>query len=562
MRVFSNLPIIKKLAIPFVLLVGLMCGVGFLNYQKVIFVRMASGWTDHTFKVLDELDAMKVSLLAEETGLRDYLLTADPAFLDATHRGEDSFAHALDKVRDLTSDNPVQQKRIEQITTSARSWQTDQADRQIALMAAPETRSQAAAMAADGSGKAMLDGIRSVVAQVEDAERSLLAERAVRKDNALTSSVTVILIGAASSLVLSIVSGWMLATGIASPIQRLTRAMRQLADGDTSADIPGLGRKDEVGAMAAAVEVFKRNAIEKTRLEAEQAHQQQQAVIEKQRANHEMAQRFESRVGATIDSLSASAGQMEAAARSMTATVKETSEQSALVAAATEEVGTGVQTVASAAEELSSSISEISRQVVQASKITGKAVSDALRTDTVVQALSEGAQKIGEIIGLITNIACQTNLLALNATIEAARAGDAGKGFAVVAAEVKSLANQTAQATDEIGSQIGQIQSATNEAVVAIRAITATIQEVGSISTSIASAVEEQGAATAEIARTIQQTAMATKDVTLNIENVHRASVGIGATAGEVLGAATDVAGQSAKLTGDVRNFLTEVRAA
>jgi methyl-accepting chemotaxis protein len=194
--------------------------------------------------------------------------------------------------------------------------------------------------------------------------------------------------------------------------------------------------------------------------------------------------------------------------------------------------------------------------------VTGEAVSDAQRTDLIVRALADGAQKIGDVVGLITNIAAQTNLLALNATIEAARAGDAGKGFAVVASEVKSLARQTGKATEEIGAQIAHMQAATKEAVDAIRGITGTIEEVSAISTSIASAVEEQGAATSEIARNVAQTAEAAQQVTLNISGVNRAAGETGAAATQVLSAAGELSQQSERLAVEVRNFVAGVRAA
>jgi methyl-accepting chemotaxis protein len=221
-----------------------------------------------------------------------------------------------------------------------------------------------------------------------------------------------------------------------------------------------------------------------------------------------------------------------------------------------------VQTVAAAAEQLTASISEISRQVAQSAQRSGQAVADAQRTDVIVRALAEAAEKIGHVVGLISNIAGQTNLLALNATIEAARAGDAGKGFAVVASEVKSLANQTAKATEEIGAQIGQIQAATQEAVLAIQGITGTIEEVSAIAVSIAAAVEEQGAATGEIARNVQQTAKSARDVTTNIAGVNRAATETGLAAGQVLDAAGDLSRQAEQLTREVGGFLAEVRAA
>ncbi len=286
------------------------------------------------------------------------------------------------------------------------------------------------------------------------------------------------------------------------------------------------------------------------------------AAAEQKVLMNRTADAFEAKVGSLVSMLSSNATKMQVTAQTMSATATQTNQQATTVAAAAEEASAGVQTVAAAAEELTASIHEISRQVAQSTKITGKAVEDARRTDTIVRALADGAQKIGDVVQLITGIAAQTNLLALNATIEAARAGDAGKGFAVVASEVKSLAGQTAKATEEIGAQIRQIQDATGEAVQAIKAIGTTIEEVNVIASNIAAAVEEQGAATAEIARNVQQTAASTHEVTTTIAGVSQAANDTGAAAGQVLDAASGLSQQADQLTNEVSRFVTEVRVA
>jgi PAS domain S-box-containing protein len=291
-------------------------------------------------------------------------------------------------------------------------------------------------------------------------------------------------------------------------------------------------------------------------------HASRQADAERQSAVHEIADRFQVQIGDLLSQLVTGSGRLEDTAQSMEATAGETRDRAVTVDGAARQASTAVQTVASASEQLAASINEISSQVVQSAHITGKAVIDAKRTDLIVRALAEGADRIGQVVGLITSIASQTNLLALNATIEAARAGDAGKGFAVVASEVKSLANQTAKATDEISSQITQIQAATKEAVTAIESIAGTIEQVSAIGASIASAVKQQGAATAEIARNVQQTAQATRDVTANIAAVSEASGRTGNQASELLAGVAAVSHQAQLLSSGLGSLIASVKAA
>jgi methyl-accepting chemotaxis protein len=368
------------------------------------------------------------------------------------------------------------------------------------------------------------------------------------------------LIGFALMLVLG--TSLLLGRSIVKPIAGMTAAMRRIAEGNDNTEIPALDRRDEVGAMAQSVQVFKHNMIEAGRLRREQDSLKLSAESEKKAFLARMADEFESGVRLSLDSLSLAASHMKDASQSMSATAGETSSQAAAVAAGAESATKNVQTVAAASEELSSSVGEISRQVVQSTEIAANAVREADRTDATVQGLSVAAQKIGDVVKLISEIASQTNLLALNATIEAARAGEAGKGFAVVATEVKSLASQTAKATDEISAQVTAMQGATADAVQAIQAIGSTIGRVNEIATAIASAVEEQGAATSEIARNVQEAARGTGLVSSSISGVNNAAKQTGNVANQVLNAAGQLTTQAASLRADIDRFVADIRAA
>jgi methyl-accepting chemotaxis protein len=346
------------------------------------------------------------------------------------------------------------------------------------------------------------------------------------------------------------------------PITILANLMRQIADKRLDCAIPFTGRRDQIGQTARSVLVFRNDLTENERLRNEQDELKRRAATDQKAALLHLADDFETKIGRLVSTLSSASTELETTAGSLTATANSGNEQAAGVASAAEEASTGLQTVASAAGELNASIAEIGHQVTQSSTMTMTAVEDARRTDAIVHALAEGADRIGAVIGLISDIADQTNLLALNATIEAARAGDAGKGFAVVASEVKSLANQTAKATEEISGHIVQIQTATKEAVEAIRGIATTIEKVSAIAGSIASAVEQQGAATSEIARNVQQTVQAAQEVSLGINGVSQAAGETGSAASRLLTVASAVSKQAGQLSDQVTSFLSGVRAA
>ncbi len=376
-------------------------------------------------------------------------------------------------------------------------------------------------------------------------------------DNTLRLSIAVLLAATAFALFLT----WLTLRAVLTPLKKMVVAMTEVSKGCTDVEVP-LVTRDEIGELAQALGVFKENAIEKERLYAQQEELKKKAEEERRQQMTKLADNFEASVKGVVDTVSSSVNALESTAREMSSIVEETNRQATAAAAASEQASSNVQTVSSAAEELASSIQEIARQVVDSANKAKSAVEDAERTNETMRGLSEGSQKIGEVVELISDIAGQTNLLALNATIEAARAGEAGRGFAVVASEVKSLANQTARATEDISAQIGAIQTATNEAVEAIKGIGEKIAEMDEIATQIAAAVEQQGAATGEISRSAHEAATGTQEVSGNVAGVTEAASETGAAASEVLRSAAELAKQAEMLRGEVDTFLASVRAA
>ncbi|KMO34061.1 chemotaxis protein [Methylobacterium tarhaniae] len=380
--------------------------------------------------------------------------------------------------------------------------------------------------------------------------RAMIVEQVQRL--ALAGLVIMLVLGAVSLLIVR---------SVVRPMERLRATMGALAEGRTDLTVPEAGRRDEVGAMARAVLVFRDNAIERERLrgesEAEELRRMRRAA-----SLNELIQGFEASITGVVAGVAAASGELRGTAQAMTATATQTAAQSSTVAAAAEQASSNVETVAVAAEELGASVQEIGRQVDGSAQLARAAVAEAGQTARQVQALTEATARIGDVVGLISSIAAQTNLLALNATIEAARAGAAGRGFAVVAAEVKELAGQTAKATEEITSQIATIQASTGQAAGAIGQITSRIEEISTVATSIAAAVEEQGAATQEIVRNVAQAAAGTGEVTGNIAGVAGAAEKTGTAASQVLVSASDLSRQSERLSAEVDRFLAQVRAA
>jgi methyl-accepting chemotaxis protein len=497
---------------------------------------------------LKEVDNSKLAagMLMMRRHEKDFMLRRDPKYIEEFQKSVADFAKAV-AVSDLSA---AMKSGIEEKLARYRN------DFAAWAEAAKQTTVAAAAMSKAYSNiEPVIEEIeKSIKKRYDDAQAQEADTLSSVKSWMLTALGFMILIVSCLSLTIS--------RSVTNAIAGMVKAMVRLATGDMTTEIPGVGRRDEIGEMAGAVDVFKTNMIEAERLRGEQADLERRQAEQRKRDMNRLAGEFEAAIGEIVDTVSSASTELEASAGTLTRTAAHSQELATTVASASEESSTNVQSVASATEELSSSVNEISRQVQSSARIASAAVGQAKTTTAKVSDLSRAAAKIGDVVELISAIAGQTNLLALNATIEAARAGEAGRGFAVVASEVKALAEQTAKATGEIGQQITSIQAATDESVHAIREISGTIEQLSEVSSTIAAAVEEQGAATQEISRNVQHAAEGTQIVSANITEVQRGAIETGSASEQVLSAATSLSNDSNRLKREVERFLITVRAA
>ena len=394
-------------------------------------------------------------------------------------------------------------------------------------------------------------GVRKAADERLEAVKSELAQV---RDIVFWSICGTVLVAAMMAL---LVGHW-----LSTPLLRMAGAMGRLAQGDIDSAIKPVNRRDEIGKISKALAVFQEKLQENRRLTAEHAEAQSRAETDRRNAMIEVADGFEDAVSQIVRKVSTASAEIELAAGNLTKTAEATQQLSATGASASEQSSENVQSAAAASEQIVSSVTEIGRQVQESQKVAGAAVQQAVQTNARITELSQSADRIGEVVKMISAVAAQTNLLALNATIEAARAGEAGRGFAIVASEVKALAGQTTKATEEIGAQITQIQGATQHSVAAIREIGGTINRISEISAAIAAAVEQQGAATQAISRNIQQAAQGASQVASSIADVNRAATDTGSAAGQVHGSARELLEESNLLRGEVEKFLTSVRTA
>ncbi|WP_349370885.1 methyl-accepting chemotaxis protein [Salinarimonas sp.] len=552
LRRFAALSLRAKIACGFAVVLLLFAGVA----GKTTYSLFQAGGLFDSYRELARVASAVGDLRADMYGSRvaaeSYMLTGDDSHREFVGPRFEGALAAYERAREIAS-SPELRAELDGLKPGVEAYQ----------------RSFAEALAAgqrDAAAYARLrDNGRDALAAIDRAAAVLDQRRdAIGPEIQATIVAAEILAIAATGagLMIGAVLAFLLGRAIVRPLAGITGAMQRIAEGDLDTEVPFRGRADEVGAMAAALGVFK-DALAKNRaMEAERADREARAEAEKRRATQKLADDFEAKVGSLVRALSGAAGELEATARSMTSTADVAQRESGAVASSAQQTSANVQTVAVATEELAASAREIGGQVTTSAQIARQAVSDAEQTNVTVKSLAENAQKIGEVVELIGDIAAQTNLLALNATIEAARAGEAGRGFAVVAAEVKGLAEQTAKATEEISARISRIQEDTRGAVDAIGGIGSVIVRISESATAIASAVDEQQAATQEIARNVSQAATGTEEVTSTIGRVQGAASQTGSAAAQVLSAANELSRGADDLAHEMESFLAHVRAA
>ncbi|MFN7023963.1 MAG: methyl-accepting chemotaxis protein [Pseudorhizobium sp.] len=582
---FTNLRMMTKLVIAFssILIVGLV--VNLISINSSFTQAETTRWTEHTYQVLRTVDDMVAGMVNQETGLRGYLIAADETFLEPQKAGEVQFKSALDLGKSLTSDNAEQQKRFADLEKQVNSWSSEILAKEISLMKDPMTVEQARAMETSGAGKVFMDSIRAIAKEISDAEASLLDERSAASVAAADMTFWSIVIGLAATFAIVVVLILVLSSTMIRPIQSITQSMNKLAKGDADTAIPFAGRADEIGEMAAAVEVFRTNALENRRLEQEantqrtQSEEQRRRTAEEERVRAEamaqatsgladglkqlaagnltfqlsqsFAQEFESlrddfnraveQLRETMTSVTQSTSSIDSGSREVSQSAEDLSKR-------TEQQAASLEETAAALDEITTNVANSSKRAEEARTVAIQANESARQSGAVVAnavdamgKIEQSSNQISNIIGVIDDIAFQTNLLALNAGVEAARAGEAGKGFAVVAQEVRELAQRSATAAKEIKElirnssvEVGNgvhLVSQTGEALKTIESYIVTInQHMDAIATSS----REQSVGLSEVNTAVNQMDQVTQQNAAMVEEANAAGATLANEAGRL----------------------------
>ncbi|NVJ90399.1 MAG: HAMP domain-containing protein [Methylocystaceae bacterium] len=559
MNFLRHMKISRKLTLSFSILVAVTLLMAVVSFSAIQDIKSAEAENQKanllgsTFRLFDE------SFNDQREGLLYYLLTGDRNGLKQYNEAALQGKKAMKDLMQYSKGNESVFALVNQLALYHKTWTNEFASQQLNLMRNYLTVNQARAIEVSGLPGEVIGKFSNTAHKLAHELENIVNLTIEQKDTALTRFSTTIIVSIAILVLIAVFFGFTLTNVIAGPIGRITELMGNLAKGDLEIDVQGVDRRDEIGGMARAVEVFKKNAIEQRELQANEAKKQ-----EAERVRHEkleqLARDFDESMRNGLGVVAKSVGDVTESASTMAGNAVETGALSQDASVAIEEASANIQTVSSATTELSSSISEISRQMAQTSEVSRAAVDEIEKANARVSALNDAAVSIGQVVQIISDIADQTNLLALNATIESARAGEAGKGFAVVASEVKNLANQTGKATEEISQKINEIQNETGAAADAVLGIGETIRKIDELTAVVASAVEEQGAATSEIARNVDEAAQGANQVSGVVQSVAQAADETGKLAESQKNIVQELNDNNDVLKRDIDNFLSEVK--